>query len=305
MGAEFQPTKNQQRAIDRLGGRLFIAAGAGSGKTEVVAQRFVEAVADGMARVDQILTITFTKKAAAEMMKRVRKVLRQKIKAEEDAERAARLRDAYRNIERARISTMDSFYARVLRGNALAAGIDPDFTAVDETRSALLKEEAFDGCLENFLHRHGQAAADLVLSYDRNLSGVLFSIIDRAHTTFRSRGWLPKLPVPDPEKLIDEARLRLQAAIDDFDEAVKTTGCANKTVDGIRETNWKLVGAIKAPDLETRESLLLAGKPKGNLPKVKPELDALRDAREAYIAGAAIPESGGYDPAVGRSAVVL
>src|SRR5665811_741139 len=99
MSGKFKPTASQQQAIDRLDGRLFIAAGAGSGKTAVVANRFVEAIAQGKAEVDQILTITFTKKAAAEMMKRVRKVLRQRMTGDADPERAERMRRAYRNIE--------------------------------------------------------------------------------------------------------------------------------------------------------------------------------------------------------------
>ncbi|MEK6535979.1 MAG: UvrD-helicase domain-containing protein, partial [Actinomycetota bacterium] len=123
IAGEFQPTESQAKAINELDGRLFIAAGAGSGKTAVVARRFIEAVASGKADVDQILTITFTKKAAAEMMNRVREVLRRQIKADPDPGRVERLRQAYRNIERARISTMDSFYSRVLKANALAAGI--------------------------------------------------------------------------------------------------------------------------------------------------------------------------------------
>ena len=109
----------------------------------------------------------------------------------------------------------------------------------------------------------------MVLAYDRKLAGDLFTIINDVHATFRSRGREPGLPKPNPEKLVDKNRNRLQAAIDGFDEAVKLTGIEGKTVDNIRETNRTLRGAIKAPDLETRESLLLAGKPKGGLKKIK------------------------------------
>lgn len=283
MAGEFQPTESQAKAINELDGRLFIAAGAGSGKTAVVARRFIEAVASGKAEVDQILTITFTKKAAAEMMNRVREVLRQQIAVDLDPGRVERLRRAYRNIERARISTIDSFYSRVLKANALAAGIDPDFAPVDEARSLLLKEEAFDACLKDFVRRHGKAGADLVLAYDRKLAGNLFAIINDVHATFRSRGREPRLPMPNPEKLVDQNRNRLQAAIDGFDEAVKLTGAEGKTVDNIRETNWSLRDAIKAPDLETRERLLLAGKPKRGLKKIQVEYDELKAAWEAYL----------------------
>ncbi|MHB8160562.1 MAG: UvrD-helicase domain-containing protein [Thermoleophilia bacterium] len=283
MAGEFQPTDSQAKAINELDGRLFIAAGAGSGKTAVVARRFIEAVASGRAEVDQILTITFTKKAAAEMMDRVRKVLRQQIKADRDPGRAERLRQAYRNIERARISTMDSFYSRVLKANALAAGIDPDFAPVDEPLSLLLKEEAFDVCLKDFVRRHDKAGADLVMAYDRKLTGKLFAIINDVYSTFRSRGWELRLPEPNPEKLVDQNRKRLQAAINGFDEAVKLTGVEGKTVDNLRESNLSLRGAIKAPDLENRERLLLAGRPKRGLKKLLVVYDELKAAWEAYL----------------------
>jgi ATP-dependent helicase/nuclease subunit A len=140
-----------ERAIDRLDGRLFIAAGAGSGKTAVVANRFVEAIAQGRAEVDRILTITFTKKAAAEMIKRVRKVLRKRMLEDPDPERVERMRLAYRNIDSARISTNDSFYTQVLRANALAAGIDPEFTVTDEASARMMRVEAFDSALLDFV----------------------------------------------------------------------------------------------------------------------------------------------------------
>ena len=278
MSKEFRPTDSQQAAIDRLDGRLFIAAGAGSGKTAVVANRFVEAVAQGRAGVDQILTITFTKKAAAEMMKRVRKVLRKRMLEDLDPERVERMRLAYRNIESARISTNDSFYARVLRANALAAGIDPQFAVAEETRARLMKEAAFEAALLEFVERNGSDGADLIMAYDPKFQGNLFDIINDVYNTIRSRGHKPELPVPDPEGLFSQSCKWLLAAIDDFDEAVTTTGSANQTVDKIQETNWHLRGAVRAAQMEAKEKLLLDGEPKGGSPKVKPELDQLKEA---------------------------
>ncbi len=281
--AKIISTENQEKAINDLGRRLFIAAGAGSGKTDVVAKRFVEAIARGTAAIDQILTITFTRKAAAEMMERVRDVLREKIAEEKHAGRLENMRQAARNIESAHISTIDSFYSRLLRSQALAAGIDPDFIAADETRSLILREEAFDTCLKDFVSRHGGPAADLVMAYDPKLDGALFGAIDQIYNTLRNRGQLPRLPRPDLDKQTAEARLRLMAALDDFDEAVKSTGAAGVTVDKLKETNWHLLGAVKTTDLAVREQLLLAGQPKGGLKKIKPELDELRAAQAAFL----------------------
>jgi len=278
MYGKFKPTESQLQAIDRLDGRLFIAAGAGSGKTAVVANRFVEAIAQGKAEVDQILTITFTKKAAAEMMKRVRKVLRERMTEDSDPERANRMRRAYRDIESARISTNDSFYARVLRANALAAGIDPEFTVADETRAQIMREEAYEAALLDFVERNGAAGADFVMAYDPRLQGGLFDVIDEIYKTIRSRGQKPRLPVPDPEKRFNQSCKWLLAAIDDFDEAVTRTGASYATIDTIKETNWNLRAAVSAAQIETKEEQLLAGEPKGARGKVKPEIVQLQGA---------------------------
>lgn len=274
----FKPTKSQQQAIDRLDGRLFIAAGAGSGKTEVVANRFVEAIAQGKAEVDQILTITFTKKAAAEMMKRVRKVLRQRMTGDPDPERAERMSRAYCNIESARISTNDSFYSRVLLANALAAGIDPEFTVTDETRAQLMREEAFEEALHDFVERNGAAGTDFVLAYDPRLQGNLFNIVDDIYKTIRSRGQKPRLPVPDPEEFFSQSCRRLLAAIDDFDEAVARTGAAYATIGKIQETNWKLKAAVIAPQMEAKEQQLIEGEPKGARGELSQEIKQLIEA---------------------------
>ncbi|MEA2388520.1 MAG: ATP-dependent helicase UvrD/PcrA, partial [Thermoleophilaceae bacterium] len=60
-------TPEQREAVDRRDGPLFVSAGAGSGKTRVLVERFVAAVVEDGVAVDRLLAITFTEKAAAEM----------------------------------------------------------------------------------------------------------------------------------------------------------------------------------------------------------------------------------------------
>ena len=66
-------TPEQRRAVERRDGSLLVRAGAGTGKTAVLVERFVRAVADDDVAVESILAITFTEKAAAEMRTRVRR----------------------------------------------------------------------------------------------------------------------------------------------------------------------------------------------------------------------------------------
>ncbi len=250
---KFTPTAAQERAINQIDGRLFIAAGAGSGKTEVVAQRFVEAIARGTARVNEILTITFTRKAAAEMLDRVRAVLGKRIDAEIDPQRIQNMKDAYRDIDRARISTIDSFYSQVLKSYALVAGIDPGFKVLEQSQSQMIRREAFELCIDDFVKKYQPGGAELIVAYDPNLDGALFSAIDGIYDVFRSRGQRPALPLRRPRLRFDADSKALLAAIDDYREAVRREGCQGPTVDKNLECCQTLMAAAGSADVDAAE----------------------------------------------------
>ncbi len=128
----------QQEAVEHLSGRLLITAGAGSGKTRTLAERFAHAVIsakekDDVSEVDRILTITYTEKAAGELAERVRSAFRGRGMGAEA-----------RSVDGAWISTIHTFCTRVLKREALVAGIDPGFTIIDEVEAAALSMEAFE-----------------------------------------------------------------------------------------------------------------------------------------------------------------
>ncbi len=133
-------TPEQRRAVERRDGSLLVRAGAGTGKTTVLVERFVQAVVEDGCDVEQVLAITFTEKAAAEMKSRVRSRLLE-LGRREDA-RAA---------ESAWVSTIHALCARILRAHALSAGIDPEFRVLDELEAERLAADAFDGALEEFM----------------------------------------------------------------------------------------------------------------------------------------------------------
>src|ERR1700742_4246841 len=114
--AELRLTDEQAVAVERRDGPLFLSAGAGSGKTRVLVERFVRAVCDDEVPVERILAITFTEKAAAELKARLRARF---------AELGAR--EHARAAEGAWIGTIHGFCARLLRAHALAAGLDPEY----------------------------------------------------------------------------------------------------------------------------------------------------------------------------------
>jgi ATP-dependent helicase/nuclease subunit A len=178
-------TEEQRQAIERRGGDLLLDAAAGSGKTSVLVERFVRSVLQDGVAVGEILAITFTEKAAAELRDRIRGRLRE-LGAD----------DAARATESAFISTIHGFCARVLRAHALAAGLDPRFEVLDRERCDPLAAAAFDDALEGLAEDDGPALIELIAAYT---VPTLRTAIMSAHEQLRSGGALaPALPAVGP-----------------------------------------------------------------------------------------------------------
>jgi ATP-dependent helicase/nuclease subunit A len=197
--AESLPLTDEQRhAVERRDGALLVRAGAGTGKTSVLVERFVQAVVAGEADVEGILAITFTEKAAAEMKARVRRRFLDLGRREEA--RAA---------EGAWISTIHGLCSRVLRAHALAAGIDPGFRVLDELEAERLGMVAFDQAVADLLAEGDPERLDTVAAYTPDR---LRDMVRSAYSKLRSRGQRrPSLPATSPPVSSGEAS-RLEAA---------------------------------------------------------------------------------------------
>jgi ATP-dependent exoDNAse (exonuclease V) beta subunit len=124
-------TAEQRAAISDRAGSGLLAAAAGSGKTAVMVERFVEAVLEDGVAVGSILALTFTEKAAGELRERIRRRL---VELGEE-ERA-------REVDAAWVGTIHGFCARVLRAQPLAAGLDPRFAVLDAAAARRVEEGA-------------------------------------------------------------------------------------------------------------------------------------------------------------------
>ncbi len=122
----------QREAVTHGDGPLLIVAGVGTGKTTAITRRIAWLIAEKMARPAEILALTFTEKAAAEMEERVDVLV------------------PYGYVE-AQIGTFHAFCDRVLRENAILVGLSPAFRILTEAEQAIfLKERLFDLPLERF-----------------------------------------------------------------------------------------------------------------------------------------------------------
>ena len=143
------PNEEQKRAIDARG-RVIVSASAGSGKTAVMIERIIQLILSGVG-VDEILAVTFTKKAAAQMKEKLSEALIKKINAEETTEeKREMLKKQLAKVNGADISTIDSFCARVLRSRFYATDVDNAFRVIDsaDAEGVALKNQALDEMLE-------------------------------------------------------------------------------------------------------------------------------------------------------------
>ena len=137
-----EPADSTARAAVRecLDETIFLEAGAGSGKTSCLVDRFVALVESGVA-AERIAAITFTEKAAGELADRIR-IRLQKRSAVSDV-----CRLALESLDRSAICTLHAFARRILSENPIEAGLPPRITVFDEIGSQL----DFDARWESFL----------------------------------------------------------------------------------------------------------------------------------------------------------
>ena len=139
---------NSQKEALSLDRHLAITAGAGSGKTLVLVERYFRTLEERQARTDEILAITFTEKAAGEMKSRVLERVLQRHEEIQNEQAASSFEEIdyweqmMETLGEASISTIHAFCGALLREFPVEAGVDPDFNILDEHDAALLRSQA-------------------------------------------------------------------------------------------------------------------------------------------------------------------
>ena len=200
----------EQRAAVDARGVVFVSAGAGTGKTRVLVERFARAVCDEGVDVESILVITYTEKAAGELRTRIRAGLVERGRP-----------DLARALDGAWISTIHGFCHRLLRSHPFAAGVDPRFRVLDESQGRVLRGEAFEAALTEFCSADDAARLRLLAVYGadglrRMLTGV--------YETLRSAGRELVLELGE--------RRSLRECVDEFHDAARALG-EDVSLDGV------------------------------------------------------------------------
>src|SRR5262249_25104696 len=179
----------EQRAAVDARGRVFVSAGAGTGKTRVLVERFARAVCDEGVDVDSILVITYTRKAAGELRTRIRAGL---------VERGRH--DLARELDGAWISTIHGFCNRLLKAHPFGVGLDPRFRELAEAAAAGLRGAAFARALDEFWGSGDPERIRLLATYR---AAGLRRMLTGVYETLRSAGRDLVLELGDRPSLAD------------------------------------------------------------------------------------------------------
>lgn len=145
-------TPHQSKVLDTKG-HISLTANAGSGKTFILAKRYIEIALENKINLRNIAAITFTDRAAGELYQKISKELEERITCTSSESLLHELQRIRRELVSANISTIHSFCISILKEYPMEAGVDADFIPVDENTSGELIdisiEEMVKASLEN------------------------------------------------------------------------------------------------------------------------------------------------------------
>jgi ATP-dependent helicase/nuclease subunit A len=218
-------------AVEHDGERTFmIEAGAGTGKTELMVYRAVAMIRAGHASVDDLVIITFTDDAAAEIAARTRQTLQLLATGTDEQVTAKRLtplagdevqrvRDALAGIHRARIQTIHSFCGALLRERPVEAGLDPAFVTLDEMQASADFDRAFREWFDRVLEN---PPAGLVMAMERGLGASKVRALAEVFQAHRAvlpmhMPAVPMTPIDDFVAVLLDNAAELRTLVDDCD----------------------------------------------------------------------------------------
>lgn len=187
-------TKEQQKVIDLRDRNILVSAAAGSGKTAVLVERIITMLtADkNPVDVDQLLIVTFTEAAAAEMKERIRAAIDKKLNEDPENEH---LKQQETLVHNAQITTIHSFCLSVIRDHFHAIDIDPGFRIGEEGELKLLRHDVLEEVLEERYARASQRFLDFSSAYgggrsDKKLEELILKIYEFSRSYPDADKWL-------------------------------------------------------------------------------------------------------------------
>ncbi|HEY9731514.1 MAG TPA: UvrD-helicase domain-containing protein [Drouetiella sp.] len=200
-------TEQQQRAVNSIDRNVLVSAGAGSGKTHVLVERYIELLrCNPEMAVSNIVAVTYTRKAAAEMRTRLKSKIAQ-LQITSDLDERARWNQCYTEIDGARIVTIHSLCESILKAFPVDAAIDPQFEIVDDVGQSQLLRNAMDIAFREVID---DSAEELELLLQQNIEDLRFWMQQCMKSSTQFKEALASIGELTEQKFIAYAQARLQ-----------------------------------------------------------------------------------------------
>jgi len=248
----------QQRdlAAGDLSQSYIVEAAAGTGKTTVLVSRIIKLIREGEAGLEEVVAITFTEKAAAELKAKLRQELERAILNEASSDKYQRISGAISDLERMQVTTIHSFCGSLLRERPVEAGLDPNFEVADGLMARLLQTEVWEDWFEKEMDADDPALRRAVLigikpDQIRNMSGSILENRDVLE-------YLPSSQSPeDLEKIIGRFVRAFKEDVESLNQLKPYCRDAeDKAILIIEELNVKLKKLESISDREERERFI-------------------------------------------------
>lgn len=270
---KFKYTDEQQSVLDAKGQNLIVSAQAGAGKTRVLVEKIIQYIDEEHISLENMLIVTFTKKAANEMKNRIREELSRRIEVDREKDRSGNIetdRDKrawflyqLNNVATANIQTMHAFCLEVLQEHYDEIKKDPGFHILNDRQILLMKENALndvidtayasdDEGLHSFIERYGfnnrrddTPLKELILSINREaekmpdsiqwLDDVLINISSPDYDDETIDLWTENVLNPKIDELVNAMNI-MRKVIDDNETLPKLRIFINDELDYINKT---------------------------------------------------------------------
>lgn len=186
----------QWQAIYEKGHDLLISAGAGSGKTAVLVERMIQKILIDQINIDELLVLTFTEAAAAEMKQRIRSRIEQELALHpHDVLLATQLN----KIASANISTFHAFCNKLIRKYYYLLQLDPVFKIADDIEVGILQDDVIEALFDELAEQDDEAYVQLSESFnsdrdDEALKTMVLKVYELARSNPHMEQWLKELP---------------------------------------------------------------------------------------------------------------
>ncbi len=278
---EVKWTTKQRQAIETHGADILVSAAAGSGKTAVLVERIIQMICNPKKGVDidRLLVLTFTKAAAAQMKEKIAQALADALSLQPHN---SQLQRQMTLLQRANITTIDSFCLKVVRDHYMKVDLDPSFQTADEKTATLLQTSVLDEVMERWYEAQDEGFFQLVESFgeamgDRRVRELVLQVYDFVQSN------------PFPGRWLKEAADHFAPGKD-----FSASYWASQTVELVK----KRLEALVEKSQKTMRFCLEEGGPLGYVPALESDVaygkDLLLAAEKGYEALAQAFLAGGF-----------